>query len=91
MVAVVPVIEMLNYAIRFASLTHGRGVVSIDKTLWKPCHDAERVIDEMGCSIENDLEQPADSVFCRKGVARLIKYDQVESMLHIALDHRCGI
>ena len=84
--AMIPVVEMLDYVAEFASLTHGRGAVAVLKTRWLPCHNAQQVIEEKGYCAENDLEQPADSVFCRKGVARLIKYDQVEAALHIPLE-----
>lgn len=84
----IPVIEMLGYVTEFAALTHGKGSVSILKSDWRFCHNEPEVIEAKGYIAENDLEQPADSVFCRKGVARLIKYSQVESQLHIPLDLR---
>lgn len=84
----IPVVEMLNYVTEFASATHGKGSIAILKSDWRFCHNEQEVIAAKGYIAENDLEQPADSVFCRKGVARLIKYDKVESQLHIPLDFR---
>lgn len=89
--AKVPVTEMLEYVTEFNSMTHGSGAISIKKINWEPCHNQEQVIEEKGYSAENDLEQPADSVFCRKGKARLIKYDKVEEELYIPVDYDTGI
>lgn len=82
----VPVDGLLEYITEFESLTHGRGSISVIDTRWEPCHDQDRVVKEKGYNAENDLEQPADSIFCKKGVARLIKYDKVEQELYIPVD-----
>lgn len=89
--AKVPVTEMLEYVTEFDSMTHGRGVISIKETKWEPCHNQEQIIVQKDYRAENDLEQPADSVFCRKGKARLIKYDKVEEELYIPVDYDTGI
>ncbi len=82
----VPINELFDYITEFESLTHGRGSISVKDTRWEPCHDQDRVVAEIGYNAENDLEQPADSIFCKKGVARLIKYDKVEQELYIPVE-----
>ena len=89
--AMIPVTEMIEYVTEFESMTHGRGAISIKETKWEPCHNQEEIVEKKGYRAENDLEQPADSVFCRKGKARLIKYDKVEDELYIPVDYDTGI
>lgn len=84
----VPVIEMLDYVTEFAAATHGKGTISILESNWQFCHNEQEIITAKGYVAQQDLEQPADSVFCRKGVARLVKYDEVESQLYIPVDFR---
>lgn len=81
--AKVPVIEMMDYILNFASLTHGKGGLILSLDGWKPCHDAQQVIEEAAYKPESDLEHTPDSVFCDHGVGRQIKWNEAEDFLHL--------
>lgn len=51
---------------------------------YRPCHNPEEVIADIGYDPDSDLDNPADSVFCSHGAGTIVKWDQVEQ--HMDLD-----
>ena len=78
-----PVSEMQNYRSEVISYTHGKGRISLIMKGYFPCHNAEKVIEEIGYDCDSDLENTADSVFCSHGAGFVVKWDEVPSYAHI--------
>ena len=57
---------------------------------YRPCHNAEEVIAEIGYDADADLENSADSVFCSHGAGYLVGWQEVPFYMHLpaALPHR---
>lgn len=79
-----PVSEMQNYRSEVISYTHGKGRISLILKGYFPCHNTEKVIEEIGYDCDGDLENTADSVFCSHGAGFVVKWDEVPSYAHIS-------
>ncbi len=78
-----PVSEFMNYPEEFISYTSGKGVISMRENGYRPCHNAEEVIAQIGYEKERDLENPSSSVFCSHGAGFEVKWQDVDLMRHI--------
>lgn len=81
-----PVSEMEGYMAEVNSYTRGYGHLSCSVAGYEPCHDAEKVMEEIGYRVDEDTENTADSVFCSHGAGYLVPWDQVDDHVHIILD-----
>lgn len=63
----VPVAQMRDYAMDVNAYTHGRGHLSCVFAGYRPCHNADEVIEQSAYDPESDLENTPDSVFCAHG------------------------
>lgn len=79
-----PVSEMQNYRSEVISYTHGKGRIGLILKGYFPCHNAEKVIEEIGYDCDGDLENTADSVFCSHGAGFVVKWDEVPSHAHVS-------
>ena len=78
-----PVATMRDYPTEVAGYTRGRGHLSLSPAGYRPCHNAQQVIDAVGYQPEHDLENPADSIFCAHGAGFVVPWDQVRSHMHV--------
>ena len=78
-----PVVTMRSYPMEVVSYTRGRGRLSLTLDGYRPCHNAEEVIDAVGYEPEHDLDNPADSVFCSHGAGFVVPWQQVRNHMHI--------
>ena len=78
-----PVVTMRSYPMEVVSYTRGRGRLSLTLDGYRPCHNAEEVIDAVGYEPEHDLDNPADSVFCSHGAGFVVPWEQVRNHMHI--------
>lgn len=78
-----PVSEMREYPKLFASYTKGRGRISCIVSHYARCRDEKRIIGEIGYDPEADIENTPDSVFCSHGAGVFVRWDRVESCMHI--------
>ena len=78
-----PVATMGGYPTEVAGYTRGRGHLSLSPAGYRPCHNAQQVIDAVGYQPEHDLENPADSIFCAHGAGFVVPWDQVRSHMHV--------
>lgn len=78
-----PVSEFMNYPEEVAAYTGGRGFVSMKENGYRECHNAARVIEEIGYEKDRDLENPSSSVFCSHGAGFEVKWYDVDAMRHI--------
>lgn len=84
-----PVSEMREYPQVFASYTKGRGRISCLVSHYARCRDEKRIIEEIGYDPEADTENTPDSIFCSHGAGVFVRWDRVESYMHI--DTELGI
>lgn len=80
---IAPVSEMNGYASVLLGYTHGKGRLSCRLAGYKPCHNTEKVLEEIAYNPEADLENSPDSVFCSHGAGTVIKWNEVCNYMHI--------
>lgn len=78
-----PVSKFMDYPEEVVSYTSGKGVVSFKESGYRPCHNTEEVIEQIGYEKERDLENPSSSVFCSHGAGFEVKWQDVDQMRHI--------
>lgn len=78
-----PVATLQGYAAQVAAYTHGQGRLQCTPAAYKPCHNAEQVIQEAFYQPEHDLENTADSVFCTHGAGFVVPWDEVPQYMHL--------
>lgn len=78
-----PVIEMQDYQSEVISYTKGRGRLNCTLAGYRPCHNAEEVIEQIGYDSEHDLDNPTGSVFCAHGAGFVVPWYQVEEYMHL--------
>lgn len=78
-----PVSKFMDYAEEVTAYTGGRGSISLRESGYRPCHNAEEVIADIGYEKERDLENPSSSVFCSHGAGFEVKWQDVDQMRHI--------
>ncbi len=78
-----PAIELQNYHVNLLSYTAGRGRLSLRYSGYYPCHNTEKVIEEIGYVAERDIDNPADSVFCSHGAGVNVKWNRADEFMHL--------
>ncbi|MCD8146479.1 MAG: TetM/TetW/TetO/TetS family tetracycline resistance ribosomal protection protein [Clostridiales bacterium] len=78
-----PVATMRDYQTQVASYTKGRGRLSCALQGYRPCHNQNEVVAQIGYDPEADVENTPDSVFCSHGVGTIVKWNQVKDHLHL--------
>ncbi len=78
-----PVSSMGDYMAQVAAYTGGRGRLACHANGYRPCHNAQAVIEAMGYDPEADLENTPDSVFCAHGGGFPVKWDKVREYMHL--------
>lgn len=78
-----PVSTLYNYGKEVNSYSRGLGNFSYEINGYRPCHNAEEVIASSGYNPDEDLDNPASSVFCAHGAGYLVPWYEVASHAHI--------
>lgn len=78
-----PVTQMRDYAMDVNAYTHGRGHLSCVFAGYRPCHNADEVIEQSAYDPESDLENTPDSVFCAHGAGYPVKWYKVPEFMHL--------
>lgn len=78
-----PVAQMRDYAMDVNAYTHGRGHLSCVFAGYRPCHNADEVIEQSAYEPESDLENTPDSVFCAHGAGYPVKWHKVPEFMHL--------
>ncbi len=78
-----PVSALGDYAAQVTAYTKGQGRLSLALGGYAPCHDQQRVVEQMGYDPQRDLENSPDSVFCAHGAGFAVKWDQVPEYMHL--------
>ncbi|ERI89773.1 putative translation elongation factor G [Clostridiales bacterium oral taxon 876 str. F0540] len=79
----VPVVNFMNYSTELASFTQGRGIISVVFGGYHRCHNEEEVIKRKGYNKNADIEYTSSSIFCSKGQAYIVSWDEAESKMHL--------
>ena len=80
-----PASELHGYDTVLASYTRGRGRLSAAIRGYEECHNAEKVIGEIGYDPERDPSNSPDSVFCSHGAGHLVRWDEADAMMHVSV------
>ena len=78
-----PVSELGDYAAEVRGYTKGHGELTLSFSGYRPCHNAEEVIAEIGYDPDSDTENSADSVFCAHGAGFLVNWQEVPRYMHL--------
>lgn len=78
-----PVSLFGNYASELHAYTHGQGRLFCSVSGYRPCHNAEAVVDSVGYSSESNPDFTADSVFCSHGSGFIVKWDEAARHMHL--------
>ncbi len=78
-----PVSEMRGYHTEVMGYTRGKGTLNCIFKGYYPCHNAEKVIEELGYDCDADIENSADSIFCSHGAGVLVKWNEAPKYMHI--------
>ncbi|MCF4017435.1 TetM/TetW/TetO/TetS family tetracycline resistance ribosomal protection protein [Clostridium sporogenes] len=77
-----PVATFMNYSVEFISFTKGKGKFNFVFDGYDMCHNEKEVIEKIAYDKNADIEYTSTSIFCSKGQAFLVKYDEVEEYMH---------
>jgi translation elongation factor EF-G len=64
---ILPASELGDYAQLVAAYTQGKGRLQLTLEGYRPCHNTEAVVEQIGYDPEADTENTPDSVFCAHG------------------------
>ena len=78
-----PVSELNGYTDELLSITRGKGRIQLVPEGYRPCHNAQQVIEKANYHAERDQENTADSVFCSHGSGVTISWDKAEEYMHL--------
>ncbi len=78
-----PVSEIAGYPIEVSAYTAGKGRILLNFKGYQPCHEQEQIIEKTGYNPEEDLENPAGSVFCAHGSGFYVPWYDVPKFMHI--------
>lgn len=85
-----PVSELRGYQSEVNSYTRGKGRLVCIPGGYRPCHNAEEVIAEIGYDCDADTENSADSVFCSHGAGVLVPWNEAPARMHVDSGLRFG-
>lgn len=77
-----PVKTFMNYSMEFVSFTKGKGKINFIFDGYDICHNEKEVIEEMAYDKNADIEYTSTSIFCSKGQAFLVKWNEAEEYMH---------
>lgn len=79
----VPVANFMSYSTELASFTQGKGTLSLVFGGYHRCHNEEEVIKRKGYNKNADIEYTSSSIFCSKGQAYIVSWDEAEESMHL--------
>ena len=78
-----PVSAMGGYASEVAAYTRGQGRLTCTPGGFRPCAEAERVVEAVGYDPLRDLDNSPDSVFCAHGAGYVVPWNEVPAHAHV--------
>ena len=80
----IPVSTARGYSMQVTSYTKGLGHFFCTLKGYYPCHNTAEIVEQIGYHPEEDVRNPADSVFCMHGAGEIIPWHQVHEYMHIS-------
>lgn len=77
-----PVATFMNYSVDLTALTKGKGKIIFNFDGYDICHNEDEIIEKIRYDKDADIEYTSTSVFCSKGQAFLVKWDNAEEYMH---------
>lgn len=84
----VPVSTMRDYPQEVTAYTKGQGRLFCSLAGYRPCHNADQVIESMRYDPERDVDNPTGSVFCAHGAGFNVPWNEVRDYMHIDTGNR---
>lgn len=78
----VPVATFMDYSTTFASITGGKGALSLKFSGYDCCHNTEEVIEMIGYDKNADPEYTSTSIFCAKGKGYSVPWEEAKDAMH---------
>ncbi|WP_040209029.1 GTP-binding protein [Neobacillus jeddahensis] len=78
----VPVATFMNYGPEFASITQGKGILTLVFGGYYPCHNQKEVIEKINYNKEADPDYSSASIFCSKGQGYSVPWNEAEAKMH---------
>ncbi|WP_078546666.1 GTP-binding protein [Litchfieldia alkalitelluris] len=78
----VPVSTFMNYSNKLATLTQGKGSISLIFSGYNQCHNEEEVIDSKSYNKQADPDYTSSSIFCSKGQGYSVPWNEAEEKMH---------
>lgn len=78
-----PVSTMRGYSAEITSYTSGKGKIFTSHNGYKPCHNQDEVIKEIGYDPDSDTQNPSGSVFCAHGAGFNVPWNEVQNYMHL--------
>ncbi|KFI57653.1 GTP-binding protein [Bifidobacterium gallicum DSM 20093 = LMG 11596] len=78
-----PAAGLRDYAMDVMQYTHGRGHLTLVFNGYRPCHNAQEIIEQAAYEPESDLDHTPDSVFCAHGAGYPVKWYKVPEFMHL--------
>lgn len=83
-----PVSTMRDYLREVIAYTKGQGRLFCSLLGYRPCHNADEVIQSMKYDPERDADNPTGSVFCSHGAGFHVPWNEVRDHMHIDTGRR---
>lgn len=78
----VPVATFMNYGQTLASITNGKGALSLHFGGYDNCHNSEQVIEDIGYDKNADPQYSSTSIFCIKGKGHGVPWHEAKAAMH---------
>ena len=85
-----PVTAIDAYQEELTAYTKGEGVLKLRQGTYRPCAQAQKVVEETGYDPDADKGQPSASVFCSHGAGMLVPWYEVRDYMHLDTGWRPG-
>lgn len=81
-----PVSELMSYPAELIAFTKGQGSISLAFSGYRPCHNAQQVVEQAAYAPERDVENTPDSVFCSHGAGYPVKWQEAGAHMHLPVE-----
>ncbi len=82
-----PAAFMQGYQMEVISYTKGSGKLFCIPAGYRPCHNQQEVVEQIGYDCQRDVENTADSVFCSHGAGYPVHWSEVQRHAHLDTSH----
>lgn len=78
-----PMAELLGYQKEITSYTKAAGHLFCSMKGYYPCHNTQEVLEKNAYNPAEDVENPANSVFCAHGAGYIVEWNRVAEFMHL--------